>query len=87
MGSPMGASESRRDFGAIGDRLNNNNITSHSPSFPSPNRSFAPNSGNSSHYALLGEMADQRDKKFDGNGGSLDDDSQSDYSGGITHFN
>lgn len=77
--------ESRRDFGAIGDRLvdRHGNI---STSFPSPSRSLASNSASSGHYALLGEMADQREKKFDVAGINLDDDSQSDYSGGITPF-
>lgn len=77
LGTPLGA-EVRRDFGAIGDRL------SLSTSFPSPTRKVGSNSGVGS-YTLSRDMADQNDKKFDA-AVNLDEDSHSDYSGGITPF-
>lgn len=78
MGSPLGV-ERRRDFGAIGDRPSNTLSTS----FPSPSHSFGSTSRVTDHYSLLGELGD---KKYDAGNGKLDDDSQSDYSGGITPF-
>lgn len=78
MGSPLGVERCRRDFGAIGDRP-----SSLSTCFPSPCNSFCSASGVPNHYSMLGEVVD---KKFGGGSGNLDEDSQSDYSGGITPY-
>lgn len=70
--------EIRRDFGAIGDRL------TLSTKLPNPTRKVGSGSGLGG-YGLPCGKAEQQEKKLDG-AANLDEDSYSDYLGGITQF-